>query len=71
MNDQNKFQVTLTPDEQVALANLGLTLSINEGTFKSTEDAEHPDSTIFECLEEGHAALNALIGQLPEVTGNK
>lgn len=54
-------QITLDKDQQVALANLLVTLSINESMLKDLEDGEAPEVSVWDAMEPGREVLSDLV----------
>lgn len=53
-------QITLDEDQQVALANLLVTLSINESMLRDLEDGEAPEVSVWDAMEPGREVLSDL-----------
>lgn len=56
-------QITLDEDQQIALANLVVTMSINETALKALEDGEAPEVSVWDAMEPGRDVLTALAKQ--------
>lgn len=56
-------QITLDEDQQVALANLLVTLSINESMLRDLEDGEAPEVSVWDAMEPGREVLSDLAKQ--------
>lgn len=59
------IRLAITQDDQVALANLGVTLEINQPSLKKLEDQEEPSVTVWDVTQNARDALGTLAQKFP------
>lgn len=59
------IRLAITQDDQVALANLGVTFEINQNSLKKMEDQEEPNTNLWDVTQGARAALTNLAQKFP------
>lgn len=59
------IRLAITQDDQVALANLGVTFEINQTSLKKMEDQEEPSTNLWDVTQGARAALTTLAQKFP------